>query len=158
MGIYTWTGAVIYQKRRQLHEVDGSIDLTLEIGNPFDPSSSSEVTKLRVPHEMATAKQQVHNLAHDSVNVRFQPPSKPLYSPYLVTVEAGGGFEKLSGEAPKQVKIDQLDLSPQRRAMVSEADSAAWAYTKYALLLFVALLVTWVSTFSLSLLTVLSFC
>lgn len=145
MAIYTCAGTVIYQRRRQLREVDGPVDSTLGIGNPFDPASFSKVTEVQVTHEISTPEERVHNLAHDSTSVKFQPQSKPPYSPYFVTIEAGGGFEKLSGKAPKPAKVDQLDLSPQRRAMFSEANSAAWTYTKYALLFFVALLVTWVS-------------
>lgn len=140
-------GKVIYQKRRQLRDMDASLSSSLEIGNPFDSSSFSKVTEIRVTTESANATDRIPNLARDSISFRFQKPFKPPYSPYSVTVEAGGGgLEKLSGSPLKQIMISELEASSQRRAKtVSEANSAAWAYTKYAFLFFAALLVTWVS-------------
>lgn len=145
MVIYACAGVVIYQKKKRLRDADGSIDSSLEIGNPFDPSSFSKVTEVQVTRQTASPQERVHNLAHDSVGVLFQKPLKPPYSPYLVTVEAGGDFGKLSGKSQKPAQVDQLDLSPQRNAIFTEANSAAWTYTKYASLFFVALLITWVS-------------
>lgn len=141
-------GKAIYQKRRQLREADGSVDSSMEIGNPFEPSSFSKVTEIQVTSESASAANRIPNLARDSTTFRFQRPFsfRPPYSPYSVTVEAGGGYGKLSGTTSlKAIRNELLDQSPRRHAMVSEANSAAWAYTKYALLFFIALLVTWVS-------------
>ena len=145
MVIYTCAGISVYQKKKELCDADGSIDSSIEIGNPFDPSSFSKVTEVQVTRQTASDEERVHNLAHNSVSMLFQRPTKPPYSPYLVTVEAGGEFGKLSGNSPKPAEVDQLDLSPRRHAMLTEANSAAWKYTKYASLFFIALLVTWVS-------------
>lgn len=45
----------------------------------------------------------------------------------------------------KRSRSDGVEMHSQRRGMSNEASSAAWAYTKYAMLFFIALLVTWVS-------------
>lgn len=146
MVIYACAGVSIYQKKKRLRDADGSIDSSLEIENPFDPSSFSKMTEVQVTRQTANSEQRENNnLAHNSVIGLFQRPSKPPYSPYLVTVEAGGDFGKLSGKSQKPAQVDQLDLSPQRNAIFTEANSAAWTYTKYASLFFVALLITWVS-------------
>ncbi|ODM19925.1 hypothetical protein SI65_04911 [Aspergillus cristatus] len=144
--IYVRAGKVIYQKRRQLCDFDGSIDSNFEVGNPFEPSSFTKVTEIQVMTESAIAATRIPNLARDSIGSRLQRPFKTVpYSPYSVSVEAGGAFEKLSGPTTtlKSIKNELLDSAPQRHAMVAEANSAAWAYTKYALLFFIALLVTW---------------
>lgn len=148
--IYVRAGKAIYQKRRQLRDFDGSIDSNFEIGNPFEPSSFTKVTEIQVTTETAIAATRIPNLARDSIGSRLQRPFKTVpYSPYSVSVEAGGAFEKLSGPTTtlKSIKNELLDSAPQRHAMVAEANSAAWAYTKYALLFFIALLVTWVGFF-----------
>ena len=41
-------------------------------------------------------------------------------------------------------RSDGMETYSQRRGINREATSAAWAYTKYAMLFFIALLVTWV--------------
>lgn len=149
--IYVRAGKVIYQKRRQLREFDGSIDSSFEIGNPFEPSSFTKVTEIQVTAESAIAATRIPSLARDSIGSRLQRPFKTVpYSPYSVSIEAGGAFDKLSGPTTtlKSIKNELLDLAPQRHAMMAEANSAAWAYTKYALLFFIVLLVTWVSFFS----------
>lgn len=146
--IYVRAGKAIYQKRRQLRDFDGSVDSNFEIGNPFEPSSFTKVTEIQVTTESAIAATRIPNLARDSIGSRLQRPFKTVpYSPYSVSVEAGGAFEKLSGPTTtlKSIKNELLDSAPQRHAMVAEANSAAWVYTKYALLFFIALLVTWVS-------------
>lgn len=146
--IYVRAGKVIYQKRRQLRDFNDSIDSNFEIGNPFEPSSFTKVREIQVTTESAIAATKIPNLARDSIGSRLQRPFKAVpYSPYSVSVEAGGAFEKLSGPTTtlKSIKNELLDSAPQLHAMVAEANSAAWAYTKYALLFFIALLVTWVS-------------
>lgn len=146
--IYVRAGKAIYQKRRQLRDFDGSVDSNFEIGNPFEPSSFTKVTEIQVTTESAIAATRIPNLARVSIDSLLQRPFKTVpYSPYSVSVEAGGAFEKLSGPTTtlKSIKNELLDSAPQRHAMVAEANSAAWAYTKYALLFFIALLVTWVS-------------
>lgn len=53
IAIYVRAGKVIYQKRQQLHDFDGSIDSNFEIGSPFEPSSFTKVTEIQVTTEPA---------------------------------------------------------------------------------------------------------
>lgn len=80
------------------------------------------------------------------------------FKPYSVTIQGGSsgdaplGLEQNLRPAPCPLQKDghsragraDLDSVSQRRSIATEASSAAWAYTKYALLFFIALLVTWV--------------
>ncbi|GLI79085.1 hypothetical protein PoHVEF18_007410 [Penicillium ochrochloron] len=103
--------------------------------------------------------------------------SSSNFSPYSVTIEGGmidpismyqNSEEQLSSIRPSSSRKNSSVLRPemsmsletcrsngvetyetysQRRGMNREANSAAWAYTKYAMLFFIALLVTWVCFF-----------
>jgi hypothetical protein len=80
------------------------------------------------------------------------------FKPYSVTIQGGSsgdaplGLEHSSRPTPCPLQKDghartgraDLDSVSQRRSIATEASSAAWAYTKYAMLFFIALLVTWV--------------
>ncbi|THC93519.1 hypothetical protein EYZ11_007010 [Aspergillus tanneri] len=72
-----------------------------------------------------------------SITSEVSSPNE-CYRP-TVTIEGGPS----GAIALKTVKNDPPNPHLQRRIMAAEANSAAWAYTKYAMLFFVALIITW---------------
>jgi NADH:ubiquinone oxidoreductase subunit 3 (subunit A) len=66
-------------------------------------------------------------------------PSSSKKDPSLLRSERSVSLRKCRSEG-----VETYESYSQRRGMNREASSAAWAYTKYAMLFFVALLVTWV--------------
>ncbi|KAJ5901138.1 hypothetical protein N7504_007131 [Penicillium tannophilum] len=149
--IYLRAGSVIYQKRRQLR-VLGAIE-------SFDPEVNSEVPPkcagIQVTREIAYSIPESQYVSTSGARTTRTLPSS--FSPYSVTIE-GGPFEPIAfsqsarprpGPSPlrteislKAVRSEGADSHSQRRS--TENNSAAWAYTKYAMLFFIALLVTWV--------------
>ncbi|KAJ5794523.1 hypothetical protein N7457_001122 [Penicillium paradoxum] len=143
--IYLRAGTVIYQKRRQLRELDG-IDSNFTPESPF-----AMLTGIQVTREIACSTPERSSL---SENTGRGIPSAALRA-YSVTIEGGStagtpqGSNSRIGPSPlrqeytvKTVRPEMPDL--QRRSTSTENSSATWAYTKYAILFFIALLVTWV--------------
>lgn len=146
--IYLRAGSVIYQKRRQLRNL-GGIDSDLVPESPF-----AMLTGIQVTREIACSTPERQSLSESAA--RGLPCS--AFRAYSVTIEGGGvpntmqGPSSKVGPSPlhqenssKSVRPDAADS--QRRSTSTEASSATWAYTKYAMLFFIALLVTWVSLF-----------
>ena len=164
--IYLRAGSVIYQKRRQFRKLGGieSID--------SDAPSETPVLKLagiQVTSEIACSSPERYSISpSDGRPTRSFTASS--VSPYSVTIE-GGPFEPIAGlqtagaisiltpesssrpgPSPLRTEVSMINarfdgvdsFASQRRAVTTEASSAAWAYTKYAILFFIALLVTWV--------------
>lgn len=149
--IYLRAGSVIYQKRRQLR-VLGAIE-------SCDPEVNSEVIPkcagIQVTREIAYSIPDSQYVSTSGARTARSFPSP--FSPYSVTIE-GGPFEPIAfsqsarprpGPSPlrteislRAVRSEGADSNSQRRS--TENNSAAWAYTKYAMLFFIALLVTWV--------------
>jgi hypothetical protein len=161
--IYLRAGSLIYQKRRQLRELEGldSIDSYTR--------SDRKLVGIQVTSEIAYSSPERHSTSSADI----QPArsfSASSFCPYSVTVEGGhlepiGGLQHVGAiSLPTPAFSSQLGPSPlrkdilleesrlelaesftaQRREVATEASSAAWAYTKYAILFFIALLVTWV--------------
>ncbi|CAI7666947.1 unnamed protein product [Penicillium discolor] len=143
--IYLRAGSVIYQKRRQLRNL-GGIDSDLVPESPF-----AMLTGIQVTREIACSTPERRSLSESAA--RGLPCS--AFRAYSVTIEGGGipsmiqGPSSKVGPSPlhqenssKTVRPDGADT--QRRSTSTEASSATWAYTKYAMLFFIALLVTWV--------------
>lgn len=107
-------------------------------------------------------------------------PTSSNFAPYSVTIEGGmmdpismyqnseehlpsmrASISNVSNVDPSVYRSERsmslrtchsagAPMHSQRRGTAIENTSAAWAYTKYAMLFFIALLVTWVSSFSAS--------
>ncbi|CAI7652987.1 unnamed protein product [Penicillium viridicatum] len=142
--IYLRAGSVIYQKRRQLRNL-GGIDSDLVPESPF-----AMLTGIQVTREIACSTPERRSLSESAA--RGLPCS--AFRAYSVTIEGGGTPSTIQGpsskvgpsplhqeNSSKTVRPDGADS--QRRSTSTEASSATWAYTKYAMLFFIALLVTW---------------
>ncbi|OQD98813.1 hypothetical protein PENSOL_c008G10624 [Penicillium solitum] len=142
--IYLRAGSVIYQKRRQLRNL-GGIDSDLVPESPF-----AMLTGIQVTREIACSTPERQSLSESAA--RGLPCS--AFRAYSVTIEGGGAPNTMQGpsskvgpsplhqeNSSKSVRPDAADS--QRRSTSTEASSATWAYTKCAMLFFIALLVTW---------------
>lgn len=128
---------------------------------------------IQVTSEIACSTPQRSSIAVPEVDVSVPARTfnSSTFSPYSVTIE-GGMMDPISmyqnsEERPppiqpssskkgpsllrsnrsmslKSNRSDRVETYSKRRGMNTEASSAAWAYTKYAMLFFIALLVTWV--------------
>lgn len=144
--IYLRAGSVIYQKRSQRRNL-GGIDSDLIPESPF-----AMLTGIQVTREIACSTPERRSLSESAA--RGLPCS--AFRAYSVTIEGGGtpstmqGPNSKVGPSPLHQETSSKTVRPdgadsQRRSMSTEASSATWAYTKYAMLFFIALLVTWVS-------------
>ncbi|KAF3028793.1 hypothetical protein E8E15_004932 [Penicillium rubens] len=141
--IYLRAGTVIYQKRRQLRNL-GGIDSDLVPESPF-----AMLTGIQVTREIACSTPERRSLSEG--NARGLPSA--AFRAYSVTIEGGSTANTLQdsrtkiGPSPLQRensgKTARPDGQDSRRSTSTEASSATWAYTKYAMLFFIALLVTW---------------
>ncbi|KAB8234649.1 putative cAMP receptor-like protein [Aspergillus alliaceus] len=147
LAIYIRTGRIIWERRRQLQQLDNldSADSnptcegeqtaehfeSFQMRNPERPYTRA-TTEIRVTSEITRSQQGNYPTVEEPCN-----PVSPFYNPYSVTIE-GGFMVPL-----KALKHSHSESWSRRRAM-SDTGTAAWAYTKYAMLFFVALIVTWV--------------
>ncbi|KAB8265496.1 hypothetical protein BDV32DRAFT_116650 [Aspergillus pseudonomiae] len=157
LAIYIRTGGVIWERRRQLRQLDNldSADSYpryegeptaehyegLEMRDaerPLEPTYSRATTEIRVTSEITRPQQGHYPTAEELSN-----PVSPFYNPYSVTIEGGFMSRQFSGIPLKAMKHSHSESWSRRRAM-SDTSTAAWAYTKYAMLFFIALIVTWV--------------
>ncbi|KAE8144847.1 Nnf1-domain-containing protein [Aspergillus avenaceus] len=152
--IYVRTGRVIWERRRQLQQLDnigsGSSNLrsegdqTTEEYDQFElhqtpcplAPTHTRTTEIRVTSEITRFQHGYHPTAEELCN-----PVSPFYNPYSVTIE--GGLVGRQAHGPLLKPKGHSESWSRRRAM-SDTSTAAWAYTKYAMLFFIALLVTWV--------------
>ncbi|KAI4219439.1 MAG: hypothetical protein L6R36_008322 [Xanthoria steineri] len=120
--LYAISGREIFQKRRQLRAFHDSPPLSIEVANPF---TSFKTTEVEITSELASLPSRNH--APYSVRI-FSSTKSPMLSDAATTIDR-------TSIAAKQNRTN-------RAAM--EANTAAWGYTKVALLFFVSLLITWV--------------
>ncbi|CEJ62116.1 hypothetical protein PMG11_10626 [Penicillium brasilianum] len=157
--IYLRAGSAIYQKRRELRTLDTFDTLETEIAT---------LAGIQVTSEIACSTPERQSVADPNVDIPVPARSfsSSHLSPYSVTIE-GGMMDEISTyqnseerlpsiQAPstnpgprlsvsqKACRSNSADMYSQQRGINREASSAAWAYTKYAMLFFIALLVTWV--------------
>lgn len=143
--IYLRAGTVIYQKRRQLRNL-GGIDSDLVPESPF-----AMLTGIQVTREIACFTPERRSLSEGDASGL---PSN-AFRAYSVTIEGGSTANTLQKSSSKtdSSPLQQENFGKtgrpdgadsQRRSTSTEASSATWAYTKYAMLFFIALLVTWV--------------
>ncbi|KAF7182445.1 hypothetical protein CNMCM7691_002015 [Aspergillus felis] len=139
--IYLRAGRVIFEKRRQLEEA-GCSDSCGEIDSPMEPAFSKK-TEIHVTSEITHSGSESNRLTITSASHiphRYLNP----YSPYSVTIEGGSASGNDENVPMRTLRSSHHDPYAQRRATARDVNSAAWAYTKYAMLFFIALLVTWV--------------
>ncbi|KAI9374531.1 hypothetical protein BJX61DRAFT_497664 [Aspergillus egyptiacus] len=140
LAIYARIGNLIWRGRRQLKEA-GGLDTTIDVSIP-DEHPFSMTMEIRITREDATP------MSLDAVGPSLDFDCiQPSLRPYSVNVEAG-----IARPCPVQlepVRSEPLANPPDPNRystapIASEVNAAAWAYTKYAMLFFVALLATWV--------------
>lgn len=147
LAIYARIGNLVWRRRRQLKEA-GGLDTTIDVSIPDDPPFS-KVTEIWITTEDAAPfrlGEAGPSIGQNSSFAYIQSSHRP----YSVNVQAGIAL-------PTEVQLETIrgDISPntpppddepyRHSTTASEVNVAAWAYTKYAMLFFVALLVTWVS-------------
>lgn len=137
---------MIYQKRRQLRNI-GGID-SLDIDIPESPFAM--LTGIQVTREIACSTPERRSISAESARGL---PSAGFRS-YTVTIEGGSQQNKFQrpssqivpGPLQKETTVKtRPDVVDSQRRLTTETNSATWAYYKYAMLFFIALLVTWVS-------------
>ncbi|KAL8710865.1 MAG: hypothetical protein Q9220_004669 [cf. Caloplaca sp. 1 TL-2023] len=155
--LYVISGREIFKKRRELRAFrDPTQHLSLsserlEVENPF---TNFKVTEVEITHELA-------GLSYDGH--RFQQPGGPPHvCPHVKQMNVGATSTKDYDQY--SVKISSNPMSPafspnmsstsnagvppvlqyRNNKAAMEANTAAWGYSKVALLFFVSLLITWV--------------
>ncbi|KAJ6086412.1 hypothetical protein N7467_005326 [Penicillium canescens] len=162
--IYLRAGSVIYQKRRELRNLSG-IESFGSDNQPDAPLITP--ARIQVTSEIACFAPVHRSLSASDVPTRSFTASS--FSPYSVRIEGGPidpfrmpqNLEESSApiQGPSHPRPDPSPLGTElclksaqhecrdsyaQRRKAIEASSAAWVYTKYAMLFFIALLVTWV--------------
>jgi hypothetical protein len=127
-GIFIRAGKAIYHNRNQLQNLSSMDHHRNLVENMLD-APMSKVTEIRITSEAAGLRPE---------NSR----QKALYSPYTVIV--GSGEIPEGPASPQRLLTEPMDANGHRRSPKSEATASDLAYFKYAMLYFVALLVTWV--------------
>jgi hypothetical protein len=140
LAIYARIGELVWRRRRQLKEA-GGLDTTLDASIPDHPPFS-KVTEIQITREDVASYR-----SEAGPSTEQGPPFscvQSIHRPYSVNVQAGSNQLELDAIRSEE----HCDGSPNREyrnsRTASEVNTAAWAYTKYAMLFFVALLVTWV--------------
>ncbi|MCJ1391201.1 hypothetical protein MMC18_004063 [Xylographa bjoerkii] len=135
--IYLLAGRNIFLKRKQLRSFQPSAE-PISIENPF---TSWKTTEVKITSELAN----MDNPSTSHLSKELDPQSRAL---------SRQGFEQYSvtiGRGPERPKSDISPRSPGlqitthlQHNVALEANTAAWGYTKCALLFFVSLMITWV--------------
>ena len=161
-GIYAISGREIFTKRQQLRAFNHALTNVVPAKNL---STDFKTTEIRVKRELATLK------PPDKATVFLSPdertgrrgtnlPSGGHYDPYTVSIGSTTMGPRVAPtsttypteEATNPSSDSRMELRSLTRSSIHqrkhgaalEANAAAWAYTKVALLFFVSLLITWV--------------
>ncbi|KAL9127014.1 MAG: hypothetical protein Q9217_004029 [Psora testacea] len=143
--IYVMAGREIFSKRRELRAFNTPPGQFAPIENPF---TDFKTTEIQITSELAT----MHTMDADASKIYFSSDDKRLagsetpstgkgYSQYTATISSTPttpGKELMPPNTPRAT------LQQRNNRAALQANSAAWGYTKVALLFFVSLLVTWV--------------
>lgn len=134
-------GWKIYLKRRELR--------AFSLGNRYaldaeSQSTSFKITEVHITREPAPACEKTPPDSHANEDGAEIDATARGYDQYTVTIN--------SNPLPRSLSRPPLSSSPSGDALLFrqhtvalEANTAAWGYTKIALLFFISLLVTWVS-------------
>ncbi|MCJ1367526.1 hypothetical protein MMC16_006659 [Acarospora aff. strigata] len=131
LGIYVRAGKEIFKKRQELRNVGQTRTYTV-IENPFISCKTTEVQIVSEPANLARHDSQA-SLCDDHGN-RVQG-----YTPYTVSVGIGSTHSESN---PSRTSGSAKTFH--RNHITNEANSAAWGYTKCAMLFFISLIITWV--------------
>ena len=153
LGIYARTGRVIYRKRRELEQL-GTIESNIDIENisienvdletPL-AQTVSKVTRVHITSELSNDCEASGSNRDSSLPTTTPTNIRPPYDPYSITIEGGARIERNGSVGYETARYDEQQWLAQRRALGPDASQAAWVYTKYAMLFFIALIITWVS-------------
>lgn len=137
---------MIFAKRRELRAF--SKPTQRELVGIEHPPASFKTTEIHVTSEFATL--QSPNVSKDLFmqGRQYPEPNNQGHDQYSVTI--GPASRRPSSEVPPPNKIAAAHptIALRNNGAAMEANKAAFGYTKVALLFFVSLLVTWVSSFS----------
>ena len=154
--IYLLAGREIFHKRRQLRAFSNPAHpVMVEVKNPF---TAYKTTEIHITSELAPMNLPSPNLYDDylssegnkgrvSTATRPAPSRSPSttskgYDQYSVKIHSAPLSPRLA--APQTLTRGPSTIQSRNHKAAMEANTAAWGYTKVALLFFVSLLVTWV--------------
>ncbi|MCJ1478435.1 hypothetical protein MMC13_007115 [Lambiella insularis] len=138
--IYLLAGRDIFMRRRQLRSFNPSAD-PVHFQNPFTSEGSWKTTEVHITSELADMKCLSASHLSKEIDCNGRASSAQAFEQYTVTI--GRGPERPKSQVPPPGPTIQVMTHPQNTAAL-EANTAAWGYTKCALLFFVSLLITWV--------------
>jgi hypothetical protein len=154
--IYIRAGKDIFMKRKQLQNFSSSADPGFSVDNPFE-IHASKVIHVTSENSAVVAREDPSTQVGSEGNLgskRASGGGHAVYNSYSVTVERGDAIP-MSTMKPGEKPV--VSSTPRRSPRV-ETNAAAFAYCKYAMLYFVALLVTWVRFFCSSFISEWGFC
>ena len=141
--IYVLAGREIFRKRKQLRAFSNpSRPVPVRIENPF---TSFKTTEIHITSELATLQ------SPNTSNLFAMPDKKKpditdrVYDQYSVMIGSAPMSPRSEAPPPMTPRAHSTIAQRNNRAAM-EANRAAFGYTKVALLFFVSLLVTWVSS------------
>ncbi|KAI0969896.1 G-protein coupled receptor [Xylaria arbuscula] len=140
--IYIRTGKEIYQKRRQLRKADSSS----HGGQDYELSKLDEnyTKKTTVTTEISIVSEsvdQAHQKAEDELRQDIESKAASAPGAYSIMISSS----RQAPPIPNKVGTAANTSQPKgKRKRSHEANNAAWAYTKCAILFFTALAVTWI--------------
>lgn len=141
--LYAIAGHEIFKKRRQLRAFNSAPHHAVAIENPF---TSFKTTEVRITHELATLPNELekNDMFIYGYQRHLQPPkSYDQYSVNITSAPLSPNLDVSTTDVPPTPGSAATVTYRNNRAAM-EANTAAWGYTKVALLFFVSLLITWV--------------
>ncbi|KAL4788439.1 Nnf1-domain-containing protein [Aspergillus varians] len=157
LAIYARIGNLVWRRRRQLKEA-GGLDTTLDASSP-DNQPFSKVTEIHITREDAVSFHLERAGPSTEQNLSFAC-IQSSHRPYSVNVQTGitppsevqlkpMRSDNPTSNPPDNHPENHPDGPPEddqcyNSRTASDVNAATWAYTKYAMLFFVALIVTWV--------------
>ena len=141
--IYVLAGREIFAKRKQLRAFSHpSRPVPVQIENPF---ISTKTTEIHITSELATLHSPAVSNAFMKMDRKSPDVSDRVYDQYSVTIGSAPLSPRSEAPPPTTPRVHSTIAQQNNRAAM-EANRAAFGYTKVALLFFVSLLVTWVSS------------
>lgn len=156
--IYIRAGSEIYRKHRQLKNFSSHPE-TEPMPDMGDPSNSSKTTEVMVTSEVvdhnAIDLSPLGRRGSQDTSAARAAPNGAAYSVTISSNKRGFGRRESENDVvlPIQSNVSVAPAiaprtpaagNPLRRRQAYEANTAAWSYTKCAILFFSALLVTWI--------------
>lgn len=133
-GLYVWAGRAIFIKRKQLRSFNNNPAPPM-VENPF---TSFKTTEIHVTSELACLPTPSETELSDNLNPKNRVLSSQGYEQYSIKIERGS-----LAQGPPPTPGAQAAVQRHNNAAM-EANTAAWGYTKCALMFFVSLMITWV--------------